>query len=722
MAGGLKEELSCPICLEVYQDPVMLPCQHNFCRECLSIIVQQHHTEIFLCPSCRCKTPLTEKQVTNLPKNFALANIISKLQVLEDEGSESRTGHQPEKKTEICLTHKRNLSVYCNACDAVLCTKCLSNHSGHDTMDLEDKVSLCKSKVRQSVLPQISSLIDYMNKFHRNQTACQKDFEKDIDQELKNVTKTFSQVRSVLDHHESKLVSILQSRKEEWCMYSDEALQKGKRWQRIAEQLEKRVFAFLNLEPGLETSQIFEQYKQLQEDSEAAEQDFGEYESFSCNPEFMCKWKILLVKHMDNLLEVSNSLEMMSNSLDKLKITSVLDEREEKEKEEMERKEEKRHAYEVRLAKLDEKENKRKAREHEIEEEMKRQEEERSSQSFRKDERPAWRLGGSCGGVGWQEREKQKMESWEKESSPVKQAEDETWRGERAERPWKGSHGGDVLGEGARSGSSGGGLKGGDSEGGRWGSGGGKFDGGYSCWSRGGDSEGGRRGAGDSKSRGGSRGGDSESIPKHKPAVSCPDKKTQQKIIKKMLRKPLEEKSEVFIVSKIWITKWKAFLSRKEGDGIHPGPVNNASIMGTEDKLNDNLLEEEDFVSIDEPYWTQIVEWFGLMNGQKPIKRKVISQGLLSKSLTIEIYPMEVVLNCRNRRESRCYSQSETLQFLKNEFRKIFKIPVRKDLQLKINVGSSSKCSWMDISNQADDTCLKDAGISQGTEILCPCW
>ncbi|OWF43183.1 eukaryotic translation initiation factor 3 subunit A-like [Mizuhopecten yessoensis] len=125
---------------------------------------------------------------------------------------------------------------------------------------------------------------------------------------------------------------------------------------------------------------------------------------------------------------------------------ALIREREEKEQEEMEKMEEERREYENRLAKLEELDNRRKAREREIEEkEMRRREEERSGQR-RGDEistdRPTWRPEGAREGGGWREREKQRTESWKKETSPVKQPEEERWGGNRESgRPEEGREG-----------------------------------------------------------------------------------------------------------------------------------------------------------------------------------------------------------------------------------------------------------------------------------------
>uniref|UniRef100_A0A8C7Z6E9 RING-type domain-containing protein n=1 Tax=Oryzias sinensis TaxID=183150 RepID=A0A8C7Z6E9_9TELE len=52
----LAQELSCPICLQLYQDPVVLPCGHNYCRDCISKssdTVDVSSKVLPRCPECR---------------------------------------------------------------------------------------------------------------------------------------------------------------------------------------------------------------------------------------------------------------------------------------------------------------------------------------------------------------------------------------------------------------------------------------------------------------------------------------------------------------------------------------------------------------------------------------------------------------------------------------------------------------------------------------------
>lgn len=56
-SSTMEDELTCPVCLELYADPLLLPCSHSICKKCLQDIIDN-----------RCKSG---KDGTNF-KNFTL--------------------------------------------------------------------------------------------------------------------------------------------------------------------------------------------------------------------------------------------------------------------------------------------------------------------------------------------------------------------------------------------------------------------------------------------------------------------------------------------------------------------------------------------------------------------------------------------------------------------------------------------------------------------------
>nr|XP_040034891.1 E3 ubiquitin-protein ligase TRIM8a [Gasterosteus aculeatus aculeatus] len=75
-----EEELLCPICLNVFDEPVQLPCKHNFCKGCISEAWAKDAAAV-RCPECN--RDYEQKPV--LEKNFKLANIVKRFNALNTE-------------------------------------------------------------------------------------------------------------------------------------------------------------------------------------------------------------------------------------------------------------------------------------------------------------------------------------------------------------------------------------------------------------------------------------------------------------------------------------------------------------------------------------------------------------------------------------------------------------------------------------------------------------
>jgi len=59
-------------------------------------------------------------------------------------------------------------------------------------------------------------------------------------------------------------------------------------------------------------------------------------------------------------------------------------------------------------------------------------------------------------------------------------------------------------------------------------------------------------------------------------------------------------------------------------------------------KLREHLLEGSDYKLISEKGWNKLLKWFGMVDGQKSLRRYVIEHGLYVKETKVEIYPLEM--------------------------------------------------------------------------------
>ncbi|XP_017268209.1 E3 ubiquitin-protein ligase TRIM8 [Kryptolebias marmoratus] len=75
-----EEELLCPICLNVFDEPIQLPCKHNFCKGCISEAWAKDNAAV-RCPECN----HDYDQKPTLEKNFKLASIVKRFNALNTD-------------------------------------------------------------------------------------------------------------------------------------------------------------------------------------------------------------------------------------------------------------------------------------------------------------------------------------------------------------------------------------------------------------------------------------------------------------------------------------------------------------------------------------------------------------------------------------------------------------------------------------------------------------
>ena len=149
----LQQEITCPLCLDTFDDPCVLSCQHTYCRKCLEAFVRRIRgvSPTITCPECRKFTDVPVEGVQGLPSAFklnSLIEVVSKMIQAEEKTSVgtvevdggNATANPPQAGSSDCTQHPgQTLDVYCRDCEAVVCRDCIlfGKHSSHSYNKLE---------------------------------------------------------------------------------------------------------------------------------------------------------------------------------------------------------------------------------------------------------------------------------------------------------------------------------------------------------------------------------------------------------------------------------------------------------------------------------------------------------------------------------------------------------------------------------------------------------
>ncbi|XP_028813850.1 tripartite motif-containing protein 35-like [Denticeps clupeoides] len=150
-----EEDLSCPICYEVFSDPVLLSCAHSMCRACLERFWRERVTRE--CPICRRRSSRSDP-----PSNLVLKNLCEAVlqQRSQAESSES----------DLCRLHGEKLKLFCLDDEELACVVCRDSrtHTGHHFRPVEEAAVDLKGKLQTKLKP----LEEKLRKYEDLQTSC----------------------------------------------------------------------------------------------------------------------------------------------------------------------------------------------------------------------------------------------------------------------------------------------------------------------------------------------------------------------------------------------------------------------------------------------------------------------------------------------------------------------------------------------------------------------
>ncbi|XP_017924045.1 ubiquitin carboxyl-terminal hydrolase 4 isoform X1 [Manacus vitellinus] len=152
--------------------------------------------------------------------------------------------------------------------------------------------------------------------------------------------------------------------------------------------------------------------------------------------------------------------------------------------------------------------------------------------------------------------------------------------------------------------------------------------------------------------------------------------------------------------------------------GLFPGPIDNSGLFDDPEtqSLKEHLIDELDYVLVPTEAWNKLVSWYGCIDGQQPIVRKVVEYGLFVKHYKVEVYLLELKL-CKSSDPDNVvschFSKADTVATIEKEMRKLFNIPAEKETRLWNRYMSNT---YEQLSKL--DSTVQDAGLYQGQVVL----
>ncbi|XP_068578126.1 E3 ubiquitin-protein ligase TRIM35-like [Cebidichthys violaceus] len=138
MASKSDDDLCCPVCIEIFKDPVVLSCSHSFCKDCLKNWWTEK--QIQECPCCKRKSSKSDP-----PHNLALKNLCEAFLLKRDQrASESLCSLHSEKLRLFCLDHQEPVCVVCR--DS-------RKHNNHRFRPIDEAAEDLKEEIQKSLKP-----------------------------------------------------------------------------------------------------------------------------------------------------------------------------------------------------------------------------------------------------------------------------------------------------------------------------------------------------------------------------------------------------------------------------------------------------------------------------------------------------------------------------------------------------------------------------------------
>ncbi|XP_028848206.1 zinc-binding protein A33-like [Denticeps clupeoides] len=211
-----EEDFSCPVCYEIFKDPLLLFCSHSVCKVCLQKFWESKGSRE--CPVCRRTSSKGE-----LPVNLALKNLCESFSVetiqRSSEGSEV-----------LCSQHDEKLKLFCLEDQQLVCFVCRDSakHRNHRFQPVDEAAEEFKENLKMKLKPLQETLKIFKDvKLTWNQTA--EKIQIQTQHTERRIKEEFQKLHQFLRDEEAARIAALREEEEQKSRMMNEKMEKMSR-------------------------------------------------------------------------------------------------------------------------------------------------------------------------------------------------------------------------------------------------------------------------------------------------------------------------------------------------------------------------------------------------------------------------------------------------------------------------------------------------------------
>ncbi|XP_066564060.1 zinc-binding protein A33 [Amia ocellicauda] len=252
----MEEDLSCPVCYDIYKDPVILTCSHSFCKACLEQYWAQKGSRE--CPVCRRRSSKDSPPINRVLKNLCESFL------------KERSQRPPAGSAALCSLHRETLKLFCLEDQELLCVDCLTSrkHKNHKFCPTEEAVLDRKEEFKTALKP----LQKKLKAFNKVKTTCDQTAEHiktQAQQTERQIKEEFEKLHQFLRDEEAARIAALREEEEKKSGMMKEKIEN---LTRKISSLSDTIRA-LEQEMGAEDISFLQNYKKTKSRAQCAVQD-----------------------------------------------------------------------------------------------------------------------------------------------------------------------------------------------------------------------------------------------------------------------------------------------------------------------------------------------------------------------------------------------------------------------------------------------------------------